>query len=73
MSFAALRIALACGTLSTWLVSLAAGWVFGGWIHLLLAAAVVVVPWRAIVAEHQHDLAERDGAAEPSPEPDGLP
>lgn len=54
-----LRLALACGLFSTWLVSLAGGVVLGGAIHLVLLAATLLVPWRTIVAEHRADLADR--------------
>lgn len=53
-----IRIAVSSGLLSTWLVSLGAGQVFGGAIHLLLLGAVLAAPWRAVVAEHRADLTE---------------
>lgn len=53
-----LRLTLTFGLFSTWLVSLGAGMVFGGWIHLALLMAIVVFPWRVVIAEHRRDLAE---------------
>jgi hypothetical protein len=53
-----LRLALTFGLFSTWLVSLGAGMVFGGWIHLALLAALVVFPWPVVIAEHRRDLAD---------------
>lgn len=43
--------ALALGLLSAWLVLLFAGWIAGGAVHLLLVAAAVVFPWRALKEE----------------------
>lgn len=45
-----LRAALALAALSAWLVLLFGGWTFAGAVHLLLAAAVALFPWRAAVA-----------------------
>ena len=42
-----LRAALALILLSCWLALLFAGFVLGGAVHLLLAAALVLFPWRA--------------------------
>lgn len=36
--------------LSAWLVLLFMGWVGGGVVHLLFAAALALFPWRAAVA-----------------------
>lgn len=41
-----LRTALAMAALSAWMLSLFSGWVFNGAVHLLLAAALVLFPWR---------------------------
>ena len=43
--------ALALGLLSAWLVLLFAGWIAGGAVHLLLVAAAVMFPWRALKEE----------------------
>lgn len=45
-----LRAALALAALSAWLVLLFSGWTIAGAVHLLLAAAVALFPWRAAVA-----------------------
>ncbi len=45
-----LRAALALVSLSAWLVLLFNGWTAAGAIHLLLAAAAALFPWRATVA-----------------------
>jgi hypothetical protein len=44
------RTALAFALLSTWLVALFAGFAGGGAVHLLLAGALFVFPWRALRA-----------------------
>lgn len=46
-----LRLALAFGLLSAWLVLLLLGWSAGGAVYLLLAAALGVFPWRALRGE----------------------
>lgn len=43
--------ALALGLLSAWIVLLFAGWIAGGAVHLLLVAAAVAFPWRALREE----------------------
>lgn len=45
-----LRAALAFGLLSAWLVLLLAGAAFGGAVYLLLPAALLAFPWRALGA-----------------------
>lgn len=44
-----LRAALALAALSAWLVLLFVGWAAAGAVHLLLAAAVALFPWRPAV------------------------
>lgn len=56
------RAALAALALSSWLVLLLAGWSFGGAVHLLLAAALLLFPWR-----QQGDLDRRGGPKEKAP------
>lgn len=43
-----LRAALALLLFTSWLALLFAGYVFGGGIHLLFLAALVLFPWRAL-------------------------
>jgi hypothetical protein len=42
------RTLLASALISTWLVCLLAGFALGGAIHILLAGALVVFPWREL-------------------------
>ncbi len=42
-----LRLFLACGLFSLWMILLFTGFALGGWAHLSLAAALVLFPWRA--------------------------
>jgi hypothetical protein len=42
------RAALALLLFSSWLALLFAGFAFGGGVHLLLAAALALFPWRAL-------------------------
>ncbi len=42
------RLALSMALISAWLILLLTGWVLGGATHLLLAAALVLFPWREI-------------------------
>jgi len=42
--------AVAFVALSAWLGLLLAGWTFGGAIHLLLALALILFPWRRLSA-----------------------
>lgn len=44
------RAALSVAALSAWLVLLFTGWVAGGAVHLLFAAALLVFPWRAALS-----------------------
>jgi hypothetical protein len=44
------RAALAFALVSGWLTLLFVGWIWGGAVHLLLAAAFLVFPWRALPA-----------------------
>jgi len=41
------RLGLAAVSFSTWLVLLLAGFTFAGGVHLLLAGALALFPWRA--------------------------
>ena len=41
-----LRILGAAIAIATWLVLLFTGWAFGGFVHLLLLAGLILVPWR---------------------------
>ena len=43
-----LRIALSAVALSSWIVLLFAGYTLGGAVHLLLAAGLVLFPWRLL-------------------------
>lgn len=58
------RLLLACALFSAWLVPLLAGWAFGGAIHLVLLAALVVFPWRAARASAPPAPAEMDRTPE---------
>lgn len=40
------RLLLAASAFSAWLVLLFTGWSFGGAVHLLLLAALLLFPWR---------------------------
>jgi hypothetical protein len=42
-----LRLILFSGLLSAWMILLFVGWTLGGAVHLLLAGALVLFPWRA--------------------------
>lgn len=42
----ALRTALSMTGFSAWMLLLFSGWFFGGAVHLLLVAALVLFPWR---------------------------
>lgn len=44
-----LRIYLAAGCLSAWLLLLFTGFVFGGAVHLVLVVALVAMPWGAVL------------------------
>ncbi|HEX9943930.1 MAG TPA: hypothetical protein VGG03_18105 [Thermoanaerobaculia bacterium] len=44
------RAALALLLFSSWLALLFAGFVFAGAVHLLLLAALILFPWRALKA-----------------------
>jgi hypothetical protein len=47
---------------SGWLGAFLAGWSFGGAVHLLLAAALALFPWRAAArAEPLADEVEEEG------------
>lgn len=68
-----IRLYCASGLLSLWLVLLLLGWFDPPWVHLLLAAAIATLPWRAFArAPEGHrpgappeDLPKVDGAAAP--------
>jgi len=47
MRFSAIRAAFALLLISAWLALLFSGWAFGGAVHLLLAGALVLFPWKA--------------------------
>ena len=47
MSSAPWRAALAAALVSTWLALVCSGLALGGAVHLLLAGALVLFPWRA--------------------------
>lgn len=47
MRFPAIRAAAGLILISAWLALLFSGWAFRGAVHLLLAAALVLFPWRA--------------------------
>ena len=42
-----LRLVGAATAIAAWLVLLFTGWAFGGLVHLLVVAALFLVPWRA--------------------------
>lgn len=42
------RTFLAASLISGWLICLLVGWAFGGAIHLALAGALIVFPWREL-------------------------
>lgn len=42
-----IRLYLSCLLVSSWLALLLTGNAFGGLVHLLLAAALILFPWRA--------------------------
>ena len=44
----AARAVLSSALLSAWLILLFTGWSFGGAVYLLLAAALVLFPWRQL-------------------------
>lgn len=48
MAAPTLRAALAFALLSAWLVLLLSGVALGGAVYLLLAAALLLFPWRAL-------------------------
>jgi hypothetical protein len=48
MSSPAVRAVVASALLSAWLILLLAGWSFGGAVYLLLAAALILFPWRQL-------------------------
>ena len=48
VSWTDLRILGAAVAISVWLVLLLTGWAFGGLVHLLLVAGLVLAPWRAL-------------------------
>jgi hypothetical protein len=52
------RLLLAAVAFSAWLVLLLAGFAFGGGVHLLLAAALALFPWRA-AAEPSRSVADQ--------------
>jgi len=47
MRFPAIRAFFALLLISAWLALLFSGFAFGGAIHLLLGAALILFPWRA--------------------------
>lgn len=48
MSRAYLQICLAALLVGLWLACLFVGWAWGGAVHLLLVAALVLFPWRPV-------------------------
>jgi hypothetical protein len=46
MFSSAVRAGLGLSLVSSWLTLLFVGWTLGGGVHLLLAAALVIFPWR---------------------------
>jgi hypothetical protein len=48
VSNADLRIFGAAIALALWLTLLFTGWVLGGFVHALLVAGILLVPWRAL-------------------------
>ncbi len=45
------RLALSVVALSAWLILLLTGFAAGGAVHLLLAASLILFPWRAAADE----------------------
>lgn len=62
-----LRAAVSVGLLSAWLVLLMAGFAWGGAVHLLFVASLVVFPWRAL----RLPVHEPSSSADPDPVRDG--
>lgn len=46
------RTFVAAALFSTWIVCLLSGWAFGGAVHLALAGALAVFPWRDLRSRH---------------------
>jgi len=44
----AARAVISSALLSAWLILLFIGWSFGGAVYLLLAAALILFPWRQL-------------------------
>ena len=53
MRFPAIRAVAGLILISAWLALLFSGWALGGAVHLLLAAALVLFPWRAAAGSLQ--------------------
>lgn len=62
-----LRAALALAALSAWLVLLFVGWAAAGAVHLLLAAAVALFPWRTAMERDRVDARSGDTTTEERP------
>jgi hypothetical protein len=43
-----LRLLLAATVFSAWILLLFTGWILGGAVHLLLPAALFLVPWKKL-------------------------
>lgn len=53
------RLLMACGLFSGWMILLMTGLVLAGWSHWVLLAALLLFPWRAVSGT------ERNRGAEP--------
>jgi hypothetical protein len=62
MRFPAIRAIFALILISAWLALLFSGLAFGGAVHLLLAAALVLFPWRAAAGPQS---TERENTTDP--------
>ena len=64
------RLWLASAMFSGWMVFVLVGWVIGGAIHLLLAAALMLFPWHD-EASGSRESETQDGQASSSSQPAG--
>jgi len=56
------RLLVACGLFSSWMILLLTGYVLAGWSHLVLVGALFFFPWRAAAhPERNHAAAPRVG------------
>ncbi|MEM7481420.1 MAG: hypothetical protein AAF481_09615 [Acidobacteriota bacterium] len=55
MPTATLRATLALGLVSSWMALLFLGFTIGGAVHLLVAVALAVTPWKALLRRDQSE------------------